>query len=74
MKSTRCLDGAQGSWKEWPVDEAEGRGSAAGTPQAFVYFLFFWMVEDVVCCKHYCEKINWYFLRNEERSDECRGK
>ena len=32
------------------------------------------MVEDVVRCKRYCEKINWYFLRNEERSDECRGK
>ena len=42
--------------------------------KAFVYFLFFWMVEDVVRCKRYCEKINWYFLRNEERSDECRGK
>ena len=32
------------------VTRSEGRGSAAGTPQAFVYFLFFWMVEDVVYC------------------------
>ena len=45
---------------QWRI-EAEGRGSAAGTPQAFVYFLFFWMVEDLLRCKRYCKKINCVF-------------
>ena len=37
--------GMSGQWIE-----AEGRGSAAGAPEAIFYFLFFWMVEDVVHC------------------------